>query len=310
MAGLLDLLSNFGGDASGMGMPPVPAGASMGQVSGMLSELLKSLNRRPTHPGFSGESPDNPSGGMMRGAAESGAEPNEAWTGGQSPLPPKTNDPTSNQPEVVSNGVPLPRPDPRPIGAKLDAMAQGQPPAPPMNIAPAASGQGGQTAPAAAPSGIQGLLSRLLSPNNAGMFMALGSGLAGAPSFGQGLSRGLGRAAPFAQQLAGTNATVDALVKKGYSPNDAIAIASNKEALTRVIPQLFGGGTPKLQTVTGPDGMPQSAWVSEDQQRITPADLSQGPPKVRNHADYTALPVGTTYIDPKGTPRIKSAGGG
>ena len=73
--------------------------------------------------------------------------------------------------------------------------------------------------------------------------MALGAGLAGAPSLGIGISRGLAGAGPASQidlKQTQQNATISAMMKRGIPPDVAIAAASNPAIMAQLLPQIFG----------------------------------------------------------------------
>lgn len=79
--------------------------------------------------------------------------------------------------------------------------------------------------------------------NHRNTLMALGAGLAGAQSLGQGLNRG-GTMAMAAQQMdikqQAMNQTVNALVQRGVPADMAMGIATNPAILQQMLPQLFG----------------------------------------------------------------------
>jgi hypothetical protein len=73
--------------------------------------------------------------------------------------------------------------------------------------------------------------------------MALGAGLAGAQSWGQGISRGLSGAAaamPADIKQGGINQTYTALRNRGIPDDIAKAAAQNPEILAQILPQAFG----------------------------------------------------------------------
>lgn len=103
---------------------------------------------------------------------------------------------------------------------------------PPLSNAPQAMGRPQQAA------GQPSFLDRLGEGinNNSQMLMALGAGLAGAPSIGAGIGSAMQFAAPF----AGQNQTVDALVKRGVPRDLANAAIRNPAILNQIIPSVFG----------------------------------------------------------------------
>lgn len=134
--------------------------------------------------------------------------------------------------------VPLPRT--RPQGApQAEAMPAAMPmdAGAPMSLAPPTQA----AAPAAAPS----FFSRLGSGinDNANTLMALGAGMAGSGSIGEGISRGLS-AAQQGSQLDQTqknqNMTVAALMKRGVAEDVARTAVANPEILKQILPSAFG----------------------------------------------------------------------
>jgi hypothetical protein len=153
------------------------------------------------------------------------------------------------------------------------------PPGPPLDLSPPAAPQGSvaapqPSAPAQPPAVPQtSLLGRLgaLFGDKAGSvlggigdslgahqntLMALGSGLAGAPTLGMGLSRGLSAAIPAGQldrQLSNQNATINWLKStRGMSDDAAKMIATNPQLLTQMAPMLMGA-KPLVPTTLGTD---------------------------------------------------------
>lgn len=170
--------------------------------------------------------------GARAGALDIGTEPMP--TAGMQPEPPKV---ASGPPTVTSldggGPIPLPRPRPREAQDISSRAVSRQAPGAPLSLeAPAPyAGRGDMgalspVAPAAA------------SGPSAALLMALGSGFAGAPSFGSGMRRAFGNAAPLMaqneqqdralnlklqeQQLT-QRALYDAFVKAGASREETIA---------------------------------------------------------------------------------------
>lgn len=193
-------------------------------------------------------------------------------------MPPSTNDPTSREPVLFKDGIPLPRPRPSDAGVGQPDIAS------PMSLAPPE--QGDATLPLSAtptigtgpptinngpPGGGDGILGKISNPANAPMLMAMGGGFAGAPSFGSGLQRGFSAAAPQAallrkEQLTQDyqNQTVRALVAKGIPPDMALAAATNPEILKQLIPQAFGAKQRKFTQIgEGMAGDKQYGFVDE-----------------------------------------------
>lgn len=155
------------------------------------------------------------------------------------------------------NGAPMPRPM-DPGGYSVPSRAIPPPPSPPLPppsltpTAPAAPAASPAAATAGADIPDTSLLGRLKSGlsgfdkwrgDNRLTLMALGAGLAGAQSLGQGLNRGMTMAIPAMQAditLQRQNQTVDALVKRGLPRDAALAAVANPAVLQQILPQMFG----------------------------------------------------------------------
>src|ERR1035437_2821864 len=194
-------------------------------------------------------------------------------------LPPSTNDPQSQEPEVFKDGVPLPRPRPdtglngrneQPAGAPLSLA----PPMPPDSAGlPPGAVPAGPAAPSDAPPGIgsqlgdkfKSALGSIFDPNHAATWMALASGFAGAPNIGQGISRASAAAVPamaadraMALKTNAISQTYQAvraqLIAQGKTPQEAgmtaIAAAQNPELLKTLAPKLYGSLPPTVHMVT------------------------------------------------------------
>lgn len=103
--------------------------------------------------------------------------------------------------------------------------------------------------------------------NHTSTLLALAGGLAGAPSWGTGISRGLTGAAaalPVDQKFVNQNQTVQALVRRGMPEDLARAAAGNPAILNQIIPQAFGAKQRKF-TQIGEDmmGNKQFGFVDE-----------------------------------------------
>lgn len=167
-------------------------------------------------------------------------------------VPPDTNDPTSMQPEVFQDGVPLPRP--RPVtGSQV---------APPLSLVPdlpiqETSARRATAAAAAAPVMRTGglfntevgsfgdRLSGALARNGATL-LALGSGFAGAPSIGTGMRRAFSAAVPASAldrktaREGETQADVyRSLVARGVPPTEALAATRSPEIMKAVTAKYF-----------------------------------------------------------------------
>lgn len=195
-------------------------------------------------------------------------------------LPPSTNDPQAKEPVVFEDGVPLPRPRPdsglngQPGAGNGPAV--NTPPAPtpaPMSLAPpvpaptqemsarpAMPGAPLPIAPAGAPAvaapvpeagapfmdGLKGLLGKIIDPDKASTYMALGSGFSGAPSFGTGMSRASAAAVPAmaadranAIKQGGIGASYRALVSRGVPPAEALAAVYNPDIMKATAAKYF-----------------------------------------------------------------------
>ncbi len=103
--------------------------------------------------------------------------------------------------------------------------------------------------------------------NNKSTLMALGAGMAGSQSLGQGLNRGMTLALPaqqhdIAQQKV--NQTAKWLESKGMSPQEAAAVVNNPEMLKQLLPRIMGAKQLKW-TQVGEDmlGNKQYGFVDE-----------------------------------------------
>lgn len=179
-------------------------------------------------------------------------------------LPPSTNDPASGEPVLFENGVPLPRP--RPPTVTPDGVDIGPGPNAPFSMAPTegdgdrlppgATPTGPQPLPTAAPPGPQpvpgglgqldGILGKIFNPANAPLLLALGGGLAGAPSLGTGMRRGFSQAAPAAALLRkeqvdenSIRETYKALVGRGIPAQEALAAVRNPDIMKAVVGKYF-----------------------------------------------------------------------
>lgn len=225
-----------------------PAGEADAAREAAAARMRKSVRR----PGIFGTG-DQPIafGGMLSPEGVLGAP-------GGIPLdaPPSTNDPQSGEPEVMRDGVPLPRPKP------IDATTSGQPIRAPMSLAPpteedlSARAQPAQPEAAAtgtptvapAPSTGSRFLSGLSNAlnNNSSTLLALGAGFAGAPSFGTGMSRAFAAAGPAAaldrantMKQSGIRATYASLVARGVPPAEALAAVYNPDVMKATAAKYF-----------------------------------------------------------------------
>lgn len=161
---------------------------------------------------------------------------------GMEELPPSTNDPLANEPQVRKDGVPVPRPRP---ALPTDVSSVNAPPAgAPLSIAPPAAAASAE--PAGIGGALGGVFSTLLRPENAPMLLALASGFSGAPSMGTGMRRAFGAAAPAAALMRREDASkanqadvYRALVARGVAPAEALAAVRTPELLKATIAKHF-----------------------------------------------------------------------
>jgi hypothetical protein len=145
---------------------------------------------------------------------------------------------------------------------------------------------------------------------NSNMLMSMGAGFAGAPSFGQGMSRAFaagpqGHQEDVRQQayMGGIGATYQALVQAGAQPHEALAAVYNPDILKQVSKKYFPGvdvswqggipfnattgqrvaiGNPSIETITDPNN-PEA--------KITAQRNAQGQLEVVNPAKLPGQPV-------------------
>lgn len=185
-----------------------------------------------------------------------------------------TNDPLAMEPQpIASANVPLPRPRPNGIGEAEPAAAVDRPPlslAPPNDPAAlpptAQPTQGQQPAAPAGPS----LIDRILDPNKAATYLALGAGFAGAPSFGTGMRRAFSNAVPavaadraFSTKQQSVADTYRALVAKGVPPAEALAASQNPEIMKATAAKYFEA-KPRVPHKLGTDMMGNDIMGSFD----------------------------------------------
>lgn len=109
----------------------------------------------------------------------------------------------------------------------------------PMSFAPLSSPS---EQPAVPQTSLLGRIGNFLGANS-NTLLAMGAGMAGAPSIGTGLGRGFAAALPARQadiRQQYQNATVAALMQRGLPQADALAIASNPVLMQQIAGQLFG----------------------------------------------------------------------
>jgi hypothetical protein len=103
--------------------------------------------------------------------------------------------------------------------------------------------------------------------DNRGTLMALGAGMAGSQSIGQGLNRGMTLAIPAQQQDIAqqkVNQTAKWLESKGMSPQEAAAVVNNPEMMKQVLPRLMGARNLKWTDIRKDFlGNEEKGWVDE-----------------------------------------------
>lgn len=201
----------------------------------------------------------------------------------------------------------------RDVGALL-TPPQASPNAIPPAAAPVAGDLPASLAGTANPDPISGFLGKLLNPNNAATLLALGSGFAGAPSFGTGMRRAFSAATPAVavdraqqQKQASISETYKALVAKGVPPQDALAASNNPDVMKAVVGKYFEAKLPEWkQTGTDINGNAIYGWVDPNTGQVSPG--AQGIPKnIASQpmgAQLQLAPDGSTAIH-SGRPMIK-----
>jgi hypothetical protein len=124
--------------------------------------------------------------------------------------------------------------------------------------------------------------------------MAIGAGLAGAPSWGTGISRALSLAGPASQldiQQGRQTATLTWLQNKGYTPDEAKTLISNPTMLAQVAPQLLGAKQAQF-TQIGEDMLGNKKFGFVDPVRRTVTDLA-GNPITAGSGGGTMIPTGS-----------------
>jgi hypothetical protein len=105
--------------------------------------------------------------------------------------------------------------------------------------------------------------------NNRSTLMALGAGMAGSQSLGQGLNRGMTLALPAQQQDIAqqkVNQTAKWLIEqKHMSPQEAMAVVNNPEMMKQILPRLMGARQLKWTTISEDPitGAKENGWVDE-----------------------------------------------
>lgn len=220
---------------------------------------------------------------------------------------PAQSDPQS--PPVIPGRVPMPVPRPAaapaPIGApSIDDTTL------PANATPT-SGQGGP--PAIPETSLMGRIGDGLKQfgekidNNKSTLLALAGGLAGAPSWGTGLSRGFTAAAaaqPMDQKITNQNQTVQALMKRGMPEDMARSAAGNPAILQQILPQVFGAKQRKF-TQIGEDMMGNKQFGFVDEASGKTYDMSGQPIDQQNAGAGAGIPKGPDGQPLSGQPLLQ-----
>lgn len=167
-------------------------------------------------------------------------------------------------------------------------LGPGRPAPPPgSDDAPGAPGARGEAATgdgSRAPKklGFGDILNKIGDMINArsGTLMALGAGMAGAPSIGIGVGRGLQMALPAMQQDIAQqkqNQTAQFLAQRGMPPELAQLAVNNPDVLKSLLPRLFGVGKQYQHiTVTDAMGNPHVLTFDPDTGQIKPVSGTGG----------------------------------
>lgn len=267
--------------------PPVDEAAAVDDAMGAAAKRIVRSNKRPLREGF-------PSGGASGAGMLAGMpldNPEAAWPTPTMPqvipMPrPRPND-LGAAPGAAPGGESVPLPRPRPAGA--DAMAAGTP----ADVTSAPPGPG--------------MLDKMSSvlARNPNMLMAMGAGMMGAPTFAQGMSRGLAAAIPASQQdvkqnlqAQGISETYRSLVGRGVPPQEALSAVYNPQVMKAVVEKYFETSKP---TVIGKDQFGQDIFGVR-----TRAGMYAPPnaPTVQTPEEVHRLPRSVpVFVDPDGVVR-------
>lgn len=249
--------------------PPPPPGGMAAQppipMAGMLSDM------GVLHLGQGDSPPASP--------AAAPAADGSAFDTGAAPI----NAPGLKQTVPLANAA---RPQDVALPANAKPVQQQQPTLPP------------ETKPGA------GFLSRIsnMISNNPSTLLALGAGFAGAPNFGQGMSRAFAAAIPASKQdqqqgiqRSQIGETYKALIGAGVSPQEALAAAYNPEVMKSVTQRVFGMNA--TWGIIGHDdfGNPKYGFINSALQTAVPAEKVTTP-RVATPEEVLRLPKGQHFI--------------
>lgn len=252
MAMLDDWLASLG---VGPGMQPAGAGPAASPPSGMLASLFSPSGY--TQPGGTMDS-------MLSGAVPAVVPP------GSFPAQPGASAMAS-----VPPGPPMdlsPPPAPQASAAPAQGPSADQPAVPQTSLL----GRLGSLFGDKAGSALGGIGDSLNAHSNT--LMALGAGMAGAPTLGMGLSRGLSAAIPAGQldrQVTNQNATLSFLKSRGMSDDQAKMVLSNPALMQQLAPQIFGAKQQKFAQIGESVDMmgnkiPHYGFIDEVRGTVTP----------------------------------------
>lgn len=283
MAGMLDslLFDPYGGafmlppDGAHSAIPAVPAGLSPPVAAtpppGFLASMFGGSGAFPTTMPTGGFGPDP----MAAGAALPFMNGSGAPTTAGAPPAPMPS-PSAPGASAMASAVPMPpmdlSPPPAPQGPAGPSQAPDQPAVPQTSLL----GRFGSLFGDKAGSALGGIGDSLNAHSNT--LMALGAGMAGAPTLGMGLSRGLTNALPASQldrQQGFQNGTLAFLKSRGMSDDQAKMVLGNPTLMQQLAPQIFGVKQQKF-TQIGEDidqygnKVPRYGFVNEVNGTITP----------------------------------------
>lgn len=147
--------------------------------------------------------------------------------------------------------------------------------------------------------------------NHSNLLLAMGAGLAGDHSFGEGMSRAFAAAIPAGQQdlqnsirMQGIRGTYQSLVSQGVSPRDALAAVYNPDVFKAMIPRIYGKTPTWGQIGHDQYGNPIYGFIDTADQTVLPANKITVP-QVKTVEQAMRLPKGSHFIDPNGVMRVR-----
>ncbi|SHN66514.1 hypothetical protein [Bradyrhizobium erythrophlei] len=210
------------------------------------------------------------------------ATPSPGWTHGLDgkdvPIAPSPPVAPALPPAVANSNATapatVPMPQPRPVAAPTPAAASSPPPTPSVDDTTQKSNVPvqPQNAPPVPQSSLLGRIGQGIKDfsdatgAHTATLLAAAGGLAGAPSWGTGLSRGFTQAAaalPIDQRSNNQNQTVQALIKRGMPEDMARAAAGNPVIMQQIVPQMFGAKQRKFTVIKDALGNETPAFADE-----------------------------------------------